>query len=98
MKRTTTRSSQRTTLRLVGTGEEESGSASSPFGPVKAGLIISQITKEVAQLTELLNSLERKIAEANTKSLEVLNTYLNDTEHPVRHIASSSNTDTTDSI
>ena len=94
MKKTITRSSQRTTLRLVGTGEEESGSASSPFGPVKAGLIISQITKEVAQLTELLNSLERKIAEANTKSSEVLNTYLNDTEHPVRHITSSSHTDT----
>ena len=96
MKKTITRSSQRTTLRLVGTGEEESGSASSPFGPVKAGLIISQITKEVAQLTELLNSLERKIAEANTKSLEVLNTYLNDTEHPVRHTISSSNPDITD--
>jgi hypothetical protein len=28
--------------------------------------------------------LERKIAEANIKSLEVLNTYLNDTEHPVK--------------
>jgi len=94
MRRTITRSSQRTTLRLVGTGEEESGSASSPFGPVKAGLIISQITKEVAQLTELLNSLERKIAEANTKSLEVLNTYLNDTEHPAKQTVSFPNTDT----
>jgi hypothetical protein len=31
----------------------------------------------------LLNCLERKITEANIKSLEVLNTYLNDTEHPV---------------
>jgi hypothetical protein len=31
--------------------------------------------------------LERKITEANIKSLEVLNTYLNDTEHPVEPIS-----------
>jgi hypothetical protein len=49
-----------------------------------------QRTNEVVQLTELLNCLERKIAEANIKSLEVLNTYLSDTEHPVRHISSFS--------
>jgi hypothetical protein len=84
MRRTIIESSQRTTLRLVSAGVGESGSASSPFGPVRAGLITTQKTNEVVQLTELLNYLERKIAEANIKSLEVLNTYLNDTEHLVK--------------
>jgi hypothetical protein len=83
MRRTTTERSQRTTLRLVSGGVGESGSVSSPFGPVRAGLITTQRTNEVVQLTELLNYLERKIAEANIKSLEVLNTYLTDTTHLV---------------
>ena len=74
MRRSTTRSSHRTTLRLVGTGEGESGSAYSPFGPVRAGLITMQRTNEDQVLTELLNSLERKIVELNSKSYEVLNT------------------------
>jgi len=94
MKRTTIERSQKTTLRLVSAGKEESGSASSPFGPVRAGLITTQRTNEVVQLTELLNYLERKIAEANTKSLEVLNTYLNDTEHPAKQTVSFPKTDT----
>ena len=92
MKRTITRSSQRTTLRLVGTGEEKSGLALSPFGPVRAGLTTMQRTKEDQALTVLLSFLEKKIAEANIKSLEVLNTYLSDTEHPVRHTSSFSDT------
>jgi len=95
MKRTITRSSQRTTLRLVSGGVGERASAYSPFGPVRAGLITTQRTNEDQVLTELLNSLERKIVELNIKSLEVLNTYLNDTEHPARHTDSFSNTDTT---
>ena len=74
MRRSITRSSHKTTLRLVGTGETESGSAYSPFGPVRAGLITMQRTNEDQVLTELLNSLERKIAELNFKSYEVLNT------------------------
>ena len=74
MRRSITRSSHKTTLRLVGTGETESGSAYSPFGPVRAGLITMQRTNEDQVLTELLNSLERKIAELNIKSYEVLNT------------------------
>ena len=93
MKKIGIESSQRTTLRLVGTGEEESGSALSPFGPVRAGLITTQRTNEDQALTELLNYLERKITEANIKSYTVLNTYLSDTEHPVRHTSSFSNTD-----
>ena len=84
MRKTAIESSQRTTLRLVSGGVGERASAYSPFGPVRAGLITTRPTNEVVQLTELLNCLERKIAEANIKSLEVLNTYLNDTEHPVK--------------
>ena len=83
MKRTITRSSQKITLRLVSGGREENGSALSPFGPVRAGLITTQRTSEDQVLTALLNSLERKITEANIKSLEVLSTLLNDTTHLV---------------
>ena len=74
-------SSQKTTLRLVGAGEGESGSALSPYGPVRAGLITMQRTKEDQALTELLNSLESKMLEANIRSLKVLDTLINDTVH-----------------
>jgi hypothetical protein len=73
MRRVVIESSHKSTLRLVGTGEEKSGPALSPFGPVRAGLITMQRTKEDQVLTELLNSLERKIAELNFKSYEALN-------------------------
>jgi hypothetical protein len=98
MKRTIIKSSQRTTLRLVLAGVGESGSASSPFGPVRAGLITTQRTSEDQVLTELLNSLEREIAELSIKSCEVLNIFLSDTKHLVRHTSSFLKTDTTDSI
>ncbi len=88
-------SSQRNTLRLVSGGKEESGSAYSPFGPVRAGLITTPRTDKEVPLTELLNCLERKIAELNIRSLEVLNTYLSDTIPLVRHTSSSYNTDIT---
>ena len=81
MKKIAIESSLRTTLRLVGAGEGESGSASSPFGPVRAGLITTQRTKEDQALTELLNCLESKMLEANIKSLKVLDTLINDTVH-----------------
>ena len=83
MRKIAIESSHKITLRLVSGGKEESGSAYSPFGPVRAGLITMRPTNEAVQLTELLNCLERKIAEANIKSLEVLNTYLNGTTHLV---------------
>ena len=89
-------SSPKTTLRLVGAGEGESGSALSPFGPVKAGLITTQRTNEDQVLTELLNSLERKIVELSIKSCEVLNIFLSDTKHLVRHTSSFSSTDIID--
>jgi hypothetical protein len=95
MRRTITKSSQRTTLRLVSGGVGESGSASSPFGPLKVGLIISQRTNEDQVLTELLNSLERQIADLSIRSCEVLNIFLSDTKHLVRHTSSFSRTDIT---
>jgi hypothetical protein len=95
MRRTVIESSQRTTLRLVSGGKEESGSASSPFGPVRAGLITTQRTNEDQALTELLNSLERQIADLSIKSCEVLNIFLSDTKHLVKHTSSFSNTDIT---
>ena len=91
-------SSQRSTLRLVSAGVGESGSASSPFGPVRAGLTTTQRTNEDQVLTELLNSLERKIAELSIRSCEVLNIFLSDTKHLARHTDSFLKTDTTDSI
>ena len=79
MKKIAIESSLKTTLRLVGAGEGESGSASNPFGPVRAGLITMQRTKEDQALTELLNCLESKMLEANIKSLKVLDMLINDT-------------------
>ncbi len=96
MRRVVIESSQRTTLRLVGTGEEKSGSVLSPFGPVRAGLITMQRTNKEVQLMELLNSLERKITEVNTKSYEVLNTLTLATALLARHTTSFSNATTTD--
>ena len=58
-------------LRLV--GEDESGSASSPYGPMRAGLTTSQATNKEAQLLELLSSLERKVQILEYRYLEVLN-------------------------
>ena len=92
MRRTTIERSQRPTLRLVGAGVGESGSAYSPFGPVRAGLITTQRTNEDQVLTELLNSLERKIAELNFKSYEALNILISGTRHLVKPTTSSSST------
>ena len=45
----------------------------SPYGPVRAGLTISQTTNDQA-LTELLSCLERKVAELIYKSSTVCDT------------------------
>ncbi len=95
MRRIVIESSQRTTLRLVSGGKEESGSAYSPFGPVRAGLTTMQRTNEDQVLTELLNSLERKITDLNIKSYEALNTLINDTTHLVEPTNSFSPIDIT---
>ena len=95
MRKTIIENSLRTTLRLVGAGEEKSGPALSPYGPVRAGLTTTQRIKEDQALTELLNSLESKILEANIKSLEVLDMLINDTVHLAKQKVSFSNTATT---
>lgn len=87
--------SQRPTLRLVGDGEESSGNVYSPFGPLRAGLITTQTTNEVV-LSELLNSLEKRIDDLNSKFSTVLNTFLKDTEHLVKRGSTTLDTTTTD--
>ena len=62
-------------LRLV--GEEESGSASTFFGPVRAGLTTSQATSKEAQLSELLSSLEREVENLRSKYCEAYVTLIN---------------------
>ena len=95
MRKIVTESLQRTTLRLVGAGEGESGPALSPYGPVRAGLTTMQRTKEDQALTELLNCLESKMLEANIKSLKVLDMLINDTLPRAGRGVSFSNTTTT---
>jgi len=46
----------------------------SPFGPVRAGLTISQTTNDQA-LTELLSCLEKKVATLVSKSYTALDTW-----------------------
>ena len=48
--------------------------ASSPYGPVKAGLTTLQRTARDQALTELLNSLENVVADLNSKSYTALDT------------------------
>ena len=98
MRKIVIESLHKSTLRLVGTGEAENGPALSPFGPVRAGLITMQRTKEDQALTELLNSLEREIAELSIKSCEVLNIFLRDTKHLAEHTSSFSSVTITDNI
>jgi len=50
--------------------------ASSPYGPVKAGLTTLQRTDRDRQLTELLSSLENVVADLNSKSYTVLDTLI----------------------
>ena len=81
-------------LRLVGEGE--SGSASSPYGPLRAGLTTSQATNKEAQLSELLNSWEREAQILESKYLEVLDTLIIAIKHLVKVIDSLLPTDTTE--
>ena len=80
-------------LRLV--GEEESGSASTFFGPVRAGLTTSQLTSKEAQLSELLSSLEREVENLRSKYCEAYVTLISVMEHLVRLNSLLLNTDTT---
>jgi len=69
-------------LRLV--GEDESGSASTIYGPVRAGLTTSQVTSREVQLLESLRCLEKKVEILESKYLEVFDTFLSVTEALVR--------------
>ena len=88
MKRYITKGLQKNTLRLVSGGQEKSGNVLSPFGPLKVGLITMPKTKKEVPLTELLNYLEKGIADLSIKSYGVLNTYLNDTIRRVERTSS----------
>lgn len=68
-------------LRLV--GEDENGSVSTTFGPVRAGLTTTHRTQQ-AQLSELLSSLEREVESLNSKYCEAYVTLINVTEHLAR--------------
>lgn len=80
-------------LRLVGEGE--SGSASTFFGPVRAGLTTSQATSKEAQLSELLKCLEREVENLRSKYCEAYVTLMDVTERLVRLNSLLLNTDTT---
>ena len=71
------------TLTSYTNGESVNKPASSPFGPVRAGLTTTQRTNTVLQLTELLNYLEREVQILENKSSKVLSTSLQDTTHLV---------------
>ena len=68
-------------LRLV--GEDESGSVSTTFGPVRAGLTTTHRTQQ-AQLSELLNSLEREVESLHSKYCEAYVTLTSVMDHLVR--------------
>ena len=87
--------SQRPTLRLVGGGRESNGPALTPFGPQKVGMIPMRTTQEVA-LSELLNSLEKRIEDLQSKFSTVLDTFIQDTAHLVERGSFTLDTTTTD--
>ena len=78
-------------LRLVGEGE--SGSASSPYGPMRAGLTTSQATNKEAQLLELLNSLEKEVEILHSKYCEAYVILIDVMERLARLTSSLSPTD-----
>ena len=76
------------TLTSYTSGESVNKRASSPFGPVKAGLTTTldrETTREesLVRLTELLNYLEREATILESKSLRVLCTLSQGTTHLV---------------
>ena len=82
-------------LRLV--GEEENGNAFSLYGPVKAGLTTTPRTQEVP-LSELLNSLEKKVDDLIYKYLEVSSIFISVMTDLVRLGLIGKNTSTTDDV
>jgi len=80
-------------LRLV--GEDESGSVFTTFGPVRAGLTTTHRTQQ-AQLSELLNSLEREVESLHSKYCEAYVTLTSVMEHLVKLTALLLPTNTTE--
>ena len=80
-------------LRLV--GKDERASALSDYGPVRAGLITSQVINREARLSELLRSWERSLEILESRYSGVLDTLEKDILVRVRRIISSLETDTT---
>ena len=68
-------------------GKVISGNVSSPFGPLRAGLITTQRTRN-QQLEELLSFLEREIETLESKSFTVLNTSSHDIQPRAEHLLS----------
>ena len=73
MKSETTSESQENIVKLSDIRSERR-IASSPYGPVKAGLTTLQRTDRDQALTELLSSLENVVADLNSKSYTALDT------------------------
>ena len=84
------------TLTSYTNGESESKPASSPFGPVRAGLTTTQRTNKVHQLSELLNYLEKQVEILENRSSKVLSMSLTDTTHLVEPNDSTIDTTGTD--
>lgn len=102
-KSVTIKRSHSVTLTLVMGGKAEKPAVLSDFGPVRAGLTIMQshsteMVSQDQQLTELLNTLERKIAILESKSLEVLDTFLSGSTHLVEPKLSIAGTTTTNMV
>ena len=77
-------------LRLV--GEDESGSALSPYGPMRAGLTTSHRT-QLLVLSELLSSLEREVEILHSKYCEAYVILIDVMERLARLTSSLSPTD-----
>jgi hypothetical protein len=95
-----TKSSQHVTLTLLSGGKGESESASSPFGPVRAGLtttpdLLTARADQDRQLSVLLSTLERQAEILLLKSLEVLDTLTTGSTHLVEPTLSREGTTTT---
>ena len=92
-----TNESPRLTLLQGGAGQDENGSASTIFGPVRAGLTTSHRTQH-QPLSELLNDLESGIDDLESKYLEVLDISLIDILRRVGRLHSITRMDTTDVV
>ena len=74
--RNETTSVSQTNIVTLSVIRSEKQRASSPYGPVRAGLTTLQRTERDRQLTELLSSLENAVANLNSKSYTALDTLI----------------------